>query len=85
MNAPLLRKSWPFLKEQKDKVIFFTYTFLFIVKLSAKAPGLNLGRTLSNLLSNRQTLNNNIFYIFPYQKRIVFQCSTVTSVYATGN
>ena len=31
--------------------------FFYISKLGAKASGINLGKTLSNLLSNREALN----------------------------
>ena len=35
----------------------YTYTFFLTRNLVSKAPGLNLGKNLSNFLNNREVLN----------------------------
>ena len=68
-----------------EKIIL--YTFFYISNLVAKAPGLNLGKKLTNLLSNREALKisrQHFVYFFPSQKRLLLQCNAMTFVYTIG-
>ena len=57
----------------------FKYTFCHISNLVAKAPSLNLRKKLSNLLSNREALNQ-----WPtFEEKLVLRCNAMTSVYTT--
>ena len=59
------------------------YNFFYISNLFAKAPAFDLGKKLSNLLSNCEALNQQPAFL-PSQKRTVLQCNAKTSVYTTG-
>ena len=51
----IISKIWR--RSLKRHLNIFEYTVFYISNLIAKALGLNLGKKLSNLLSNREALN----------------------------
>ena len=64
-------------------VYFFFRHFIFVKNLVANATGSNLDKTLSNFLSNRETLHWQLTFC-KSEERLALYCNTMTSVYTTG-